>query len=106
MLQAVPLNVSVQVAQVTLCIPIFFAWVVGGVETSFVFVPASTSISELVERGAVKEALLRGREKRGDLVEKFIVDGAWIGDGGAVPKELRGIAAELFDGEKVLNLSK
>ena len=58
MLRAVPLDMSVQVAQVTLCVPIFFAWAVSGVKTSFVFIPVSVSVSELVERGAVKNALL------------------------------------------------
>ena len=53
MLGAVPLDVSIQVAQVTLCVPVFFAWAVSGVETSFVFVPASASISELIEGYAV-----------------------------------------------------
>ena len=47
-LGAVPLNVSVQFAQVALCVPVFFVWVVSGVETSFVFIPASMSISEPV----------------------------------------------------------
>ena len=78
----------------------------GGVETSLVFIPASTSISEPIQRGAVKETLLRSREEGRDLVKKFIVDGARVGDSGAVPKELWGIATKLFDGEEVLKLLK
>ena len=54
----------------------------------------------------MKETLLRGGEKRSDLVEKFIVDGTRIGDSGAVLKELWGIMAELFDREEVLKLPK
>jgi len=49
MLRAVPLDMSVQVAQITLCVPVFFTWAVGGIETSFIFVPASASVSKLVE---------------------------------------------------------
>ena len=106
MLGTIPLNMSVQFAQVALCVPVFFAWAMGGVETTLVFVPAGASISELVYGGAVKETLLRGGEERRDLVKKFVVDGARVSDDGAVPKELRGIATELFDGEEVLKLPK
>jgi len=81
-------------------------WAVSGVETSLVFIPASASVSELIQGGAVKETLLRGREERCNLVKKFIVDGARVGDSGAVPKELRGITAKLFNGEEVLKLPK
>ena len=40
------------------------------------------------------------------MVEKFVVDGARVGDSGAVLKELQGIATKLFDGEEVLKLPK
>jgi len=40
------------------------------------------------------------------LVKKFVVDGAWIGDNRAVLKELRGIAAKLFNREEILKLPK
>ena len=40
------------------------------------------------------------------MIEKFVVDGARVSDDGAVLKELRGIVAELFDGEEVLKLPK
>ena len=33
------------------------------------------------------------------MVEKFVINRARVGDGRAVPKELQGIATELFDGE-------
>ena len=105
-LGAVPLDVSIQVAQVALRIPIFFAWAVSGVETSLVFVPASASVSEFVERSAMEEDLLRGGEKQHDLIEKFVVDGVRFSDDGVVPKELQGIAAKLFNREEVLKLPK
>jgi len=57
-LGTIPLNVSVKLAQVTLCVPVFFMWLVGGVETFLVFIVAGTSTSELIQGGAVEEALL------------------------------------------------
>jgi len=48
MLGTVPLDMSIQFAQVALCVPILFMWAVSGIKVSFVFVPASASISELV----------------------------------------------------------
>jgi len=61
-LGTIPLNVSVKFAQVTLCVPVFFAWTVSGVETFLVFVVACASISEFIQGGAVKETLLQGGE--------------------------------------------
>ena len=40
------------------------------------------------------------------MVKKFVVDGVRVSDGGVVPKELRGIAAKLVNGEEVLKLLK
>ena len=78
----------------------------GGVKTSLIFVPVSASVSELIQGVAVKETLLRGGEERCNLIKKFVVDGARVGDSGAVLKELRGIATKLFNGEEVLKLPK
>ena len=57
-LGTIPLNVSIQFAQVALCVPVFFTRAVSRVETSFVFVPASSSISKLTQGSAVEETLL------------------------------------------------
>ena len=61
-LGTIPLNMSVQFAQVALCVPVLFTWLMGGVETFLVFIVAGTSTSEFIQGGAVEEALLRGGE--------------------------------------------